>query len=74
MFLLLDFLVGYLEPFDDEACEEAGRIVSDLEARGIPIDDLDALIAGVAVRHGETLITRKLSHFQRVQNLQIEQW
>jgi predicted nucleic acid-binding protein len=61
-------------PLDDEACEEAGRIVSELEARGIPIDDLDALIAGAAVRHGETLITRNLTHFQRVQNLQIEQW
>jgi predicted nucleic acid-binding protein len=61
-------------PLDEKSCEEAGRIVSELEARGTPIGVLDTIIAGVALRHGETLVTRNLSHFERVQGLPIEPW
>jgi predicted nucleic acid-binding protein len=61
-------------PLDDKSCEEAGRIVSELEAQGTPIGALDTIIAGAALRHGETLITRNLTHFERVQGLQIETW
>jgi len=49
--------------------ELAGRIYADLERSGQPIGRADPMIAGIALRHGLTLVTGNLSHYQRIQNL-----
>ncbi len=60
--------------FDEKSCDIAGKIVSELEASGSPIGVLDSLIAGITLRHEETLVTRNLNHFGRVTSLNIEPW
>jgi tRNA(fMet)-specific endonuclease VapC len=59
---------------DDASCQEAGRIVSQLEADGTIIGDMDTIIAAIAIRHGETLMTRNLTHFEKVTRLSLESW
>lgn len=60
-----------LLPFDRPACHEAGRIGSELAARGTPIAGGDLLIAAITRRHGERLLTRDAS-FARVPGLTVE--
>ena len=61
-------------PLDEESLEEAGRIFAELNAKGTPIGDLDTVIAGTALRHGETIMTRNLTHFKKVPELSAETW
>ncbi len=63
-----------LLPFDLEACVEAGRIAGTLREKGEGLEIRDALIAGITKRHGETLITRNVKHFKRVEGLKFEKW
>ena len=61
-------------PIDLESCIEAGRIASALRGAGEGLDARDALIAGIVRRHGETLVTRNLKHFSRVDGLKVKKW
>ena len=54
---------------DSQSAELAGRIYADLERTGQPIGRADPMVAAIALRHGLTLITGNLSHFQRIQTL-----
>jgi len=66
---LLDVL-----PFGTAEATVAARIRADLELAGTPIGTLDTLIAGTALRHGATLVTRNLKEFQRIDGLAVEDW
>lgn len=61
-------------PFDDECAAYSAVVRVALEARGKPIGPNDTLIAGIALRHNLTLVTRNLREFQRVPNLRVEDW
>lgn len=63
---VLDF-----QPADAEC---AGDILCDLETSGRPSPHLDAFIAATAIRHGMTLVTRNVRHFQHVRGLQVDNW
>lgn len=52
----------------------AARVRAELEARGLPIGPLDTLIAGTALHHGATLITRNVREFGRIEGLMVENW
>lgn len=54
----------------DLAAEQYAR----LRRRGTPVDDIDLLIAGIALEHGLVLVTRNCDHFKRVDGLSIEDW
>jgi len=43
-------------------------------AQGMPIDDIDLLIAGVAMEHDWLLVTHNRSHFARIAGLVIDDW
>jgi len=58
--------------FGAAAARVFGRIVGHLQAKGEPIGDLDALIAAVAVVHGQSILTRNEAHFARVPGLAVE--
>ena len=60
--------------FDDDAGEEFGEIIADLEKQGKRIGDRDMLIAGHARSLGLTLVTNNTKEFSRVKNLKIEDW
>ena len=63
-----------LLPFDSSAARAAATVRVDLEKRGLPIGPLDNLIAGVALAHRATLVTRNTREFSRVPNLAITDW
>ncbi|HYL05620.1 MAG TPA: type II toxin-antitoxin system VapC family toxin [Thermoanaerobaculia bacterium] len=61
-------------PFGAPEATVAARIRAELEKAGTPIGALDTLIAGTALRHGATLVTRNLKEFQRIDGLTVEDW
>jgi tRNA(fMet)-specific endonuclease VapC len=61
-------------PFDAAAAEAAVRIRTQLEAFGMPIGPIDIQIAGIAMGHDATLVTRNVREFSRVDKLVLENW
>ncbi len=61
-------------PLGRAEAETAARIGGALELRGLPIGPMDVLIAGTALAHGATLVTRNLREFSRVEGLKLENW
>ncbi len=51
-----------------------GRIKSDLEKRGLPVDDADLLIASIALTHDAILVSNNTGHFKRIKGLTLENW
>lgn len=58
--------------------EESVTISADLYARlrktGQMLDDIDILIAGVAIANNLVFITRNKNHFERIKELKIADW
>ena len=61
-------------PFDDSCTKVYGAVASELTRRGVPIGDLDALIAAHALTIDATLVTNNVKHFARVAGLRVENW
>lgn len=59
---------------DDETARLFGEFKARLRRRGALIDDFDLLIAATAHHYRLTLVTRNLEHFDRIPELQIEDW
>ena len=38
------------------------------------VDDIDLLIAGIALEHGLVMVTRNGRHFERIEGLTVEDW
>lgn len=60
--------------FDPEAARQAGVLRAHLQSLGTPIGPYDVQIAGVALTHNLTLITRNTREFERVPGLRVENW
>lgn len=71
---LLDRLAFEIVAFDASDARVAGAIRSELDAAGRPIGPYDLLIAGQARARGLTLVTANSDEFQRVQDLDCEDW
>ncbi|EKD42420.1 MAG: PilT protein [uncultured bacterium] len=72
---LSKFLLPFqLIPFDELAAKEFGKLRAGLEARGKPIGVFDMQIAAIALTHQLTLITNNTREFERVPNLELENW
>ena len=52
----------------------AARTRAHLEQAGTPIGPIDTLIAGIALAHDLTLVTRNTREFERVLGLKLENW
>ncbi len=72
----LDELLGVVKvlPFDRSAASAAAQIEATLRAAGTPIGPMDTLIAGTALAHRATLVTRNTNEFRRVRGLAVEDW
>jgi len=57
-----------------ECSRRSGEILSELLRTGTPIGLRDAIIAGIALVGGYTLVTRNIEHFRRITGLSIETW
>ncbi len=60
--------------FTVEASERYGRLMASEGLRGAPIGDLDAMIASLALTHGEGIVTSNRKHFERVEGLRVDSW
>ena len=52
----------------------SAELYADLRKKGTPVDDIDLLIAGIALEHDLTLVTNNTSHFGRIEGLEVENW
>lgn len=58
----------------DESARLFGKIKADLRAKGNMVDDFDILIASVAVSNDCILITNNTIHFERIEDLKLDNW
>ena len=57
---------------DAEGAEKGGEIDGRLVSEGERIDPVDSMIAGIALSHGQKILTKNARHFSRVPGLGIE--
>jgi len=60
--------------WDQQAALHFGVLKASLQAAGTPIDDMDLVIASIAVTLGATVVTSNQRHFARIEGLSIEVW
>ena len=58
----------------DTSAEAFGRFKSKLRAQGKMIEDFDILIASIAFANECILVTNNPSHFERIDEIKIENW
>ncbi len=51
-----------------------GQLKADLENSGTPLADADLLIAATALETSNLLVTGNIKHYQRIDNLNLENW
>jgi tRNA(fMet)-specific endonuclease VapC len=61
-------------PFSLESANLAADHYAATRKRGYPIDDIDLLIAGIALANNLMLVTRNREHFKRIAGLEIADW
>ncbi len=61
-------------PFDDSCAEIYGKIRADLAKAGTPIGSNDLQIASIAIVNDLILVTHNVAEFQRISELNIEDW
>ncbi len=61
-------------PMTDKSAKISAELYSLLRQTGKVIDDIDLLIAGIAIENDLTLVTNNVSHFERIAGLRIENW
>jgi len=52
----------------------SAKIYSKQRSKGKAIDDIDILIAGIALSNNLILVTNNIRHFEKVEGLKIENW
>jgi len=58
----------------EQSAKISAELYSKLRQTGQIIDDIDLLIAGIAIENGMTLVTNNENHFGRIPGLRIENW
>ena len=61
-------------PLTEESVKASAEIYTDLRKKGTPVDDIDLLIAGVAISDDLVLITHNQKHFGKIKILELEDW
>ncbi len=49
-------------------------IYANLRNKGTPIDDIDILIAGIAIANNLIIVTNNLRDFEKIESLEIQDW
>lgn len=73
---LLNELMGVIPSVQtsDEIMRKYGKLRADMEIDGTRIDDADLLIAATALTLHVPLVTGNTRHFQRIEDLNVENW
>ena len=61
-------------PITEQSVTIPAEIYAELRKEGKPLDDIDLLIAGIAVANKLVIITHNQGHFERIRRLEIENW
>jgi tRNA(fMet)-specific endonuclease VapC len=61
-------------PLTEQSVTLSADIYSTLRRGGTPVDDIDLLIAGVAIANNLVLITHNQRHFNRIEGLEWQDW
>ncbi|MBE0638478.1 MAG: type II toxin-antitoxin system VapC family toxin [Bacteroidales bacterium] len=61
-------------PLTKKSSKISAELYAPLRQTGNPIDDIDILIAGVAIENEMVLVTNNEKHVGRILNLKIENW
>lgn len=57
-----------------DSIKKSAEIYSEQRKSGESVDDIDILIAGIAIFNDLTLITNNVRHFQKIKGLKTENW
>lgn len=60
--------------WDQEAAKQYALIRYDLEKKGMPLDNMDLMIAALAKSKKITLVTNNRKHFDRIEGLLLAEW
>ena len=58
----------------EESAKQFGKIKANLKSKGKIIEDFDILIASITIVNHSILITNNIEHFNRIDDLQIQNW
>ncbi|MBS1250421.1 MAG: tRNA(fMet)-specific endonuclease VapC [Chloroflexi bacterium] len=58
----------------EKSTQISATLFADLRKKGTPVDDIDLLIAGIALEHDFIVVTNNTSHFERIKGLEVENW
>lgn len=61
-------------PITEHSIEISSEIYSQTRKLGNPLDDIDLLIAGIALANKMTLVTNNEKHFLKIRNLPVQNW
>ncbi|MBE9035832.1 type II toxin-antitoxin system VapC family toxin [aff. Roholtiella sp. LEGE 12411] len=75
-------LISFLEfvsyntvlPLTTSSATISADIYANLRNKGIPIDDIDILIAGIAIANDLIIVTNNIRDFGKIENLEIQDW
>jgi tRNA(fMet)-specific endonuclease VapC len=73
--LFLDFASqNVVLPLTEQSVTVSAEIYANLRLQGTPVDDIDLLIAGVAISNSLGLTTRNQRHFSKIPQLELQNW
>ena len=61
-------------PFDRDCAIRAGELNASLVTAGYPVDETDVMIAATALVNGYPVLTRDVSHFERIDGLSVRSY
>jgi len=61
-------------PITSDSADTSAEIYKSLRQKGEILDDLDILIAGIALSNNLVIVTNNEKHFKRIKGLAIENW
>lgn len=73
--LFLEFTTqNIILPLTTQSVSISADMYAKLRQEGTPIDDIDLLIAGVALANDLVLVTHNQRHFNRIESLELQDW
>ncbi len=61
-------------PVTEKSASISAKLYAQLKQSGTIVDDIDLLIAGIAIENDMVLVTNNLKHFGRIEGLKVENW
>ena len=61
-------------PVSEKSASISAKLYAQLKQSGTIVDDIDLLIAGIAIENDMMLVTNNQKHFGRIEGLKVENW